>query len=514
MAAQRKDIMDIRQIILQKQQGVSNRQIEKNLQIHRNTVNYYVRHLRASGLNYTELLSLSDGDLEDLFPQTSQKDSRRYEELTAHFPDFLKQLRQVGCTREALWRDYLQQHPKGYSYTQFNLYLNKWLETTKVSGKLEHKAGEKMMVDYSGKRLSVVNRETGEISEMEVFVAVLPCSGYTYVEASSSQKRSDFIASVINALDFFGGVPRAIVPDNLKSAVSQASKYEAVLNRNFKQLGLHYGCVINPTRSRAPQDKALVENTVKLVYQRIFFPLNKNTFFSLAELNEAIGQQLEQHNNQQMKTYGASRKEQFLELEKTALNPLPPTPYQQREYRRAKVQKMGYIFFSENKNYYSVPYRYVGKHVDVQYTNTQVEVYYNRQRIASHSREFAKGRYVTQKEHLSSTHQFYQNWSPEYFTAQALKIGTHTQAYIQGLIASKTYPETAYKQALGILALRKAFDVRRIENACLLAQDFSSYGYHVVKNILENKTDMAVFAQDEPQQIPFHENLRGPQAYN
>lgn len=514
MAAKKIDIMDVRQLIQLKIREESNRSCSTILGIHRNTVNYYVRQLIATGCPYAELQLLNDIQLKELFPSRTSSDSDRYEELAQYFSYFKQQLLLPGATREFLWKEYLQKHPEGYGYTQFNEHLNNWLGQTKASGKFTHKAGDKLLVDYCGKKLQVVNKTTGEVRDIEVFVAILPCSGYTYVEASSSQGREDFINSVNNCFQFIGGSTKAIVPDNLKSAVTKASKYEPILNKTLKDLALHYGCVINPTRSYSPQDKAMVEGAVKLVYQRIFFPLRNMTFFSLDELNAQLHVELERHNAYLMETYQASRRKLFLDLEQEYLQPLPSEPYQIKHYKRAKVQKMGYIYFSDTKNYYSVPYRYIGRQVELQYNPDMIEIYCQSERIAVHKRDYRPGQYVTIKEHLSSTHRFYSDWSPEYFNKLAKNIGPKTCEYIDLLIKKQDYPEVGYKQALGILGLKKAFDKHRIETACTIALMHERYSYRTVKRILENNMDKMVESQPQQLFIPVHMNIRGPESYN
>ncbi|WP_461642398.1 IS21 family transposase [Labilibaculum euxinus] len=505
--------MDILQLIQLKLRGESNRSCSKILSIHRNTINYYVRQLKASGLQFSDLLELSDTELCELFPTPNTTDTDRYQELSAYFSYFKKQMLLPGCTRETLWQEYLQKHPEGYGYTQFNEHLNKWLNKAKVSGKLNHKAGEKVFVDYCGKKLRIADKESGELRDVEVFVGILPCSGHTFVEASYSQKREDFIGSMNNCLQFYGGSPKAIVTDNLKAAVSKASKYEAVLNKSLKAFALHYNCVVNPTRTYSPQDKALVEGAVKLVYQRIYFPLRNMIFFSLEDLNRQLKTELEKYNNYLMNTYQASRKKLFLDQEQAYLQSLPPAPYQIKHYKRAKVQKMGYIYLSDNKNYYSVPYRYIGKMVELQYNSEMLEIYYQGERISSHKRSQQAGYYSTIKEHLHSSHRFYSEWSPEYFQKLSADVGPNTSTYIGKLIQQQDYPELGYKQALGIIALKKAFSRSRIELACSMAQSHDRYSYRTVKRILENNMDKALQSQPQERSIPIHLNIRGSKAY-
>jgi len=506
--------MDIRQLLQLKSKGLSNRKSGAIIGIHRNSVNPYVRLFKASGKSYKELLLLPDKELYDLFPAPVSVQKKKYEALSSRFDYFRKELKKVGCTRQHLWTAYLLECPDGYSYTQFNEHFNRWLKRIKSSGKLDHKAGDKVYIDYTGKKLSYVDKTTGEVIDVEVFVGILPCSGYTFVEASASQKREDFIGSMNNCLRYFGGSPKAIVPDNLKSAVTKGSKYEPVLNKTFKDFALHYGTVINPTRTYSPQDKALVEGAVKLVYQRIFYPLNKMTFFSMEDLNKEIQKLLEVYNDYLLSHIKISRRQQFMDIEQAFLAPLPSENYELKYYKRAKVQKMGYVFLSADKNYYSVPYRFIGKRVEVSYNRQSVEIHYNRERIASHKRSYRPGQYTTIKDHLSSSHQFYKNWSPAFFEKLARPYGDAVVDYVKALIESKNYPEVAYKQCLGIFYLGKTHEKGRLNNACKRGLNFHSYGYHIIKKILDNKMDMDTENQANTEhEITAHENIRGAAYY-
>ena len=514
MAAKKVEIMKLKQLLLLKEKGESNRSCERILGIHRNTINSYVRLFRASGLSYTELLNLAEPALQELFPYKETIDKDRYNTLRGYFNYFGRELKKPGCTREALWREYLQKHPGGYGYSQFNEHYNRWRAKVTGSGKLTHKSGDKIYVDYTGKKLHVIDKQTGEITALEVFVAILPASQYTYVEASRSQKKEDFIKSVNNCLSFFEGVPKTIVTDNLKSAVSKASKYEAVLNKNLRALAIHYKTSINPTRAYSPQDKSLVEGAVKLVYQRIFYPLDKMTFFSIESINKAIREKLTEYNDYLMKLSGSSRRKEFLEIERLYLAPLPSEPYQMKEYRKAKVQKMGFVYLHQDKNYYSVPFRYIGHNVEVQYDSDTVEIYFKYERIAIHKRNYKKGAYTKIDEHLSSAHKFYLDWSPDFFLNQAKKLGSNTEAYIGKLLRQNTYPEIAYKQCLGIIHLKSQYTAERVEKACKIALDQPRYGYHIIKNILANKTDMQSSDIPPEPHITKHINIRGAKSYN
>src|SRR5690625_2554485 len=361
--------------------------------------------LHGHELSYEQLEGLSEGELAGLFPQADSKDRKRYEQLTGYFPTFENELRKTGCTLQTLWRSYLGDHPDGYRYTQFVHYFNQWKDKTKASGILRHQAGQKLFMDFTGKTLCWVDRDTGQVHPAQVFVAILPASQYTYVQATASQKRGDLVRAITDCKSWLGGVTKAIVGDNMKAVVAKGHKYAPMINKTLKDLALHYGCVIDATRPYHPKDKALVEGAVQLVYQRIFYPLSGRTFFSLAELNQAIGELLETYNDYRFHNRTTTRRQQFLEFEQSALDPLPPTRYQLRYYKRAKVQKIRHIYLGVDKNYYSVPHRYVGRHVEVQYTAGVVEIVYDGQRIAHHNRSRNACTYPTRGTHIPSAHQ-------------------------------------------------------------------------------------------------------------
>ena len=520
MAANRIGIMDIRQIIQLKIKQCSNRKIADLTGIHRNSVNAYVKLIEAASISYKQLSNYSDTDLLELFPSTKTTDKIRYEQLSAQFEYYRKELKKTGCTKLTLWKEYRQNYTDGYGRSQFNEHLNRWLKRVDGSGKLIHLAGDKLYVDYAGKKLSYVDKTSGEIIEVAVFVAILPCSGYTFVEATPSQKLPDFIGSMNRCLNFIGGVPKAIVPDNLKSAVTKASKYQATINKTFKDFALHYDCVISPTRAFKPQDKALVENAVRIVYNRIFYPLNKMTFFSLHDLNQELSKLLTQYNDYLLSNIKVSRQQQFLDIEKSTLSDLPSENYELRFFKIATVQKMGYVFLSEDKNYYSVPHRFIGKKVEVSYNSQSVDIQYNRERIATHKRSLKPGKYTSIQNHLSSAHKFYSEWSPDFFEKLATPLGESVKEYVKVLIESKNYPEEAYKQCLGIINLTHSYEKQRINTACKYALEMSRYGYHIIERILKNKMDLVetvlpdAVENTSQNHIAPHHNIRGAEAFS
>jgi transposase len=512
------DPMDLKQILSLHLDGYSNRQLAKTLNIGRNTVNSYFKLFKACDVPITELITKSAEELRELFPSHSTIDNTRFEALMSYFEKVNLARSKPGFTFQYHYQEYLTSVSEPYSYTQFMEHYHRKHSKKRGSMKLEHVAGNELFIDYAGKKLEIVDALTAEVTAVEIFVATLPCSQYTYVEACLSQKKGDLIKCTANALRFFGGVPKAIVCDNLKSAVTRSSKYEAEINRSFKDFARHYNCVINPTRAYAPQDKALVENAVQLTYQRIYYPIREMTFFSLAELNKEIWHHLEHYNDLLFSRKEASRKELFQSIEREFLKPLPVEKYEVIGYKRAKVQKIGYVYFSVDKTYYSVPYRYIGKHTQLQFTQSKVEVYYNHQRIAGHTRNPSKGTYTTNKDHLSSSHKAYSEWSPSYFINLAIKHGSSVEALVTGLINQGDYPEVQYKKAMGVIQLHQQYGSERLNTACHIALQANTYSYIRIKNILQNNMDKLGLADElitknQSSHIPKHHNIRGAKAY-
>jgi hypothetical protein len=511
------DLMDIKQIITLHLDGYSNRSIGETLGISRNTVNSYMHLFKACEYSFKEMLALDQASFNKLFTSHTTIKNDRYNELMLYFEKVNLARNHPGFTFLYHYRQYKEESKNPYSYTQFMEHYNRKHAKIKGSMKLEHQAGHEVYIDFAGKKLQIVDRYTGEIEPVEVFISILPQSQYTYVEACMTQKREDLIKCMASALAYYGGVPKAIVSDNLKSAVTRASKYEPDINRTFKDFAHHYNCAINPTRGYSPQDKALVENAVRLTYQRIYYPLKNMTFFSLEELNHEIRKLLDSYNDILLQRKEISRKELFQSVERGYLKPLPNTPYQIKQYTRAKVQKIGYVYFSPDKSYYSVPYRFIGKSTHIHYTTDTVEVYFYHERIALHKRNPAKGIYITNKEHLSSSHKAYAEWSPGYFKTMAAKHGHAVLTYIQQILSRSDYPETAYKSIMGIIQLHKTYGSERLNNACERALYANAPSYKLVKNILKNNLDKETNIQKELNldmpHIPKHDNIRGASKY-
>ena len=345
-----------------------------------------------------KLLSVEAGEIEPC----------RLLKLMEKFPQFSKELKKAGVTLKILWQEYKEKETAGYNYSQFCHYYHIWSKSSSDTATMhmEHKAGDKMFVDYTGKKMKITDKITGEIKEVEIFVAILGACGLTYVEASESQKKAEWIASNERAVYYMDGVPQAIVPDCLKSGVSNGNKYEPDINPEYLDFANHYGTVIIPARPSSPRDKSLVENAVNLVYMRIFAPLRDKIFYSISEINEAIWEKLEDHNNCPMQKLKTSRRELFNEIEKAALQRLPGEKYELKKILSQTIQCNYHIELREDNHYYSVSYKHIGKKVDIRYSETNVEIFYNNNRIALHKRDKTPGKYTTLTEHMHPDHKF------------------------------------------------------------------------------------------------------------
>jgi transposase len=505
----------IKQIIRLSQNGESKQGISASLKISRNTVKKYLLLIRTNGWDPDMLLLMEDKKLEDLFASPDKPDPERYDHLDELLPTYEKELLRTGVNRWVLWEEYKQKQPSGYSYSQFCYHLQLHFKYKKVTMHFEHLAGDKLFVDFTGKKLSIVDRHSGEIYAVEVFVATLGCSQLTYVEALLSQKKEHFINATQNAMHYFGGVPRVLVCDNLKSGVTKASNYEAELNEDYLAMANHYGTAVLPTRSARPRDKALVEKHVSFVYSRIFAPLRDCIFYSIEELNEAIRELLEKLNNASFQGRDYSRRDHFKAQEQHTLSPLPADRYEIKEYAYATVLKTSHVQLSKDKHYYSVPYRHIGDKVTLAYTQSSVSIYYKNERIAFHRRDFKKYGYTSVKEHLPSQHQFIAEWSPDKFIRWALSIDPVVESFIKKVLESKVYPEQAYRSCVGILSFDKKIGRERLINACKRATHFNTYNYKIIERIVQSKHDLLPFDDELPlqQTLPLHENIRGASYY-
>ncbi len=496
--------------------GKSKRFIAETLRVSRHTIDNYLGYLKAQvGEDLTSLLSWSEESLNRLV--THQDDATTQQTLELLFPQYEKELSKVGVTRLILWERYCLTTSNPVNYSRFCYYFRHWQAAQKVTMHLEHKAGDKLFIDFAGEKLSFIDPKTGEIIWVEVFIAVLGCSQMTYCQAVHSQKKADFLMALANCLTFFGGVPQAIVPDNLKSAVTKSHPYEPDLNESLEDFAAHYSTIIYPARSKHPRDKALVERTVGILYSRVYVAIKEQNFFSLSELNQAIFLKNNEHNEKFFQGRNQSRQSRFEELDRPVLMVLPANRYELKSFRTAKVQQNCHVMLGEDKHYYSVPFRYVGQYVKLSYSAETIEVYHEYKRIAIHARFRAKHQYTTLKEHLPATHQWVMNWSPEFFMEQAKKVGENTLKAIEQLLSTRKYPEQAYKSCAGILSLSHKKDIGkgRLEAACEIALMHDFVSQKLVISILDRQLDNTFFKKETPQTnpIPAHDNIRGASNY-
>jgi transposase len=504
----------LRHVLKLHNQGQNKLQITTTTGLSRNTVRKYLHIFIALKTTWEELNPLSDAALDELFckePTPSQDDRLvpLHDFLKAHE----KRLRQRGFTLLRLWESYHVQHPEGFKMTAFYRHYNLWKKRVHPSMHMTHKAGDKMFVDYTGEKLHVVDPESGELKTMEVFVAILGASQLTYVEAVESQRVEDFISCCENALRYFGGSPNAIVPDNLKSAVIKSNRYEPTLNDNFEAFADYYGMSVLPARAYKPKDKALVEGAVKITYIRIFASLPEALPTSLVELNERIGVLLEIHNRTSFKGRTYSRVEQFDELEKNSLQPLPTKRFELRSSSVATVMKNGHVCLGADKHYYSVPYGYISKKVKVLYSKSSVEFFYKYECIATHQRVRSAHNYTTDPIHMATQHQVLAEWNPDYFLAQARGIGKEVEFYIAQVLHKKPHPEQAYKSCQGILSFAKRVGHQRLIKACQRAHAYGLYHFRAIDDILQRSLDLFDIEEDRQLPMPTHENIRGEQYY-
>ena len=497
------------------EKNYSARQAAKAIGIGKTSATEYLAGFKASGLTYCSISGMSDSELLNCINHKKYAENPRYSELSKQFGYIESELKRTGVTLQLLWEEYKSDRSDYYGYSQFCHHFYKWRKEHKVSMRMDHKAGDKLFVDFTGKKLTVTDPGTGEMIEHEVFVSVLGASQLSYIEAVPSQKKADWIAVNQNALFFYGGVPAAIVPDCLKSAVTKADNYEPEINPSYKDFAEHYGTVILPARALHPQDKSLAENFVKHAYNRIYAPLRNRIFFSLEELNQALWEQLDIYNSRNFQGRDHSRKQLFKQIEQEQLRPLVRETYELKHFNQCRVQYNHHIYLKEDKHYYSVPFQYTGKKVMVSYTSGLVDIYYNNLRIALHKRDRKPYGYTTDEKHRPPTHQFQAKWTPKRYVSWARSIDPKVEHLITKILDSRPHPEQAYKTCMGLLNLHKKCDSQEYIKACNKALALNCLSLKFIKNTIESKTFNL-----EPEEelnlfnLPDHSNIRGKEHYN
>jgi transposase len=469
---------------------------------------------KAAGLTWPEVAALTDTQIEEqLFPVKRIPSSvKRPEPDYEYVYNELRTYRKFNLTLIQLWLEYKEKHPDGYQYSQFCDLYRRWRGKLDYVMRQEHRAGEKAFIDYSD-GLSILDLANGELILTQLFLVVWGASNYTYAEATLSQTLPEWIGSHRRALEYFSCVPRVLVPDNLKSGVSKACKYEPELNPTYTDMAEHYGCAVLPARPRKPRDKAKVEAGVLIAKRWILAVLRKRTFYSLAELNAAIQECLERLNSRPLRRLKKSRRELFETLDRPNALPLPARPYEYAEWYKARVNVDYHIEIDHH--YYSVPFQLLREKVDVRLTATTLEVFHKGERVAAHARSYVRGGYTTLKEHMPPEHRSYAEWSPSRFIHWAGKTGAATAQLVEKILATRTYPEQGYRACLGIIRLGRHYEPERVEAAAERALQFNACSYRSMKAILTAGLDRQQDNGERSAQmsLPLHQNIRGREYY-
>jgi transposase len=493
----------------------SARQIAKSCDIARSTVQEYLHRTEQAKVPWPLSPEMDDANLENRlfppaplpFPEKRQMPSMEY---------LHQERKKKGVTLQLLWHEYKETNPNGYQYSQFCERYRQWKKNLDVCLRQEYRAGEKLFVDYAGQTLPIQDPLTGETRQAHLFVATLGASNYTFAEATLSQDLPSWIQSHVHAFEFFHGVPEILIPDNLKTGVTHPCRYEPDLNPTYVNLAEHYGTVVIPARVRKPKDKAKVESAVLIAERWILAPLRHHTFFSPEELNQAIREKLQDYNLRKFQKLESSRKDLFETLDRPALKPLPQTPYEYAEWKKARVNIDYHIEVDDH--YYSVPYQLVKESVEVRFTPTTLEVLFKNRRVASHARSYRKGSFTTLKEHMPKAHQQSLDWTPSRIIRWAQQLGPHTENLVTQILQRKPHPQQGFRSCLGIIRLGKIYSKERLEAACAYAISIQGFFYKSVQSILKNRLDqkhtLLPIREESTSLFPLeHPNIRGKEYY-
>jgi transposase len=489
--------------------GLSQHQIARSCSISQSTVHEYVSAAQVAGIKWPLPEDWDDRKIEKtLFPQRSAPAVwRKHPE--PDWPQIHQELQtHKDLTLQLVWQEGRESNPEGYAYSRFCDLYRRWLKKLDLVLRQEHRAGEKMFVDYAGATIPIYDPQTGEVQPAAVFVAVLGASSYTFAEATSGQDLRNWIGSHIRAFEFFSGVVEVVVPDNLKSAVTHPSFYEPDLNPTYRDLGEHYGVAIIPARPYRPRDKAKAEAGVQVVQRWIVAALRKHKFFSLDEANQAIAALLVRLNQRPFRKREASRATLFAQLDRPALRPLPVTRYEFGKWTTARVNIDYHI--EVERHYYSVPYALVHQNVDARLTADTLEILHRGVRVASHVRSYEAGKATTLAEHRPKAHQKYVDQTPSRLIEDAQQVGPYTGQLVETILTAKRHPEMGYRSCLGILRLAKTYPVERMEAAAQRALRARAYNCQSLESILKNQLDRLPLPGDPP--VPpavEHDNIRG-----
>lgn len=492
-------------------QGQSQTKVAEACGVSRTTVGDYIRRLNAVEVDFEACEKLDDLELEKLlYPQPiyTNKPALDFEKIH-------RELSKKGVTLQLLWQEYKSQNPRGYQYSQFCQLFKAWKKTIDVSLRQHYVPGEYCFIDYAGHTVRIHGSAPEDSFDAQVFVSALGASHYIYCEATRSQKKKDWLESHVRMLDFYGGVPKVLVPDNLRSGVNKACRYDPEINPSYADLARHYRCAVVPARPAKPRDKAKAETAVLMVERQILAPLRHQKFFNLEDLNSAIKEKLVELNRKGFQKISGSRISLFENMERSTLANLPTHRFVIKEHKQVKVQVNYHV--SVEKHHYSVPYKYIGKTIEARYSNHIIELYFKNKAIASHPRSYKQGGYTTIKDHMPEKHQQYLAWTPERLINWAGEAGPSTKKLAEKIIDRQVVAQQGYNSVKGLISLSKKYGQTKLEQACFRALRISSPSYKTVKNILSNGLE------DKPLPLPeatiltnvtSHENIRGAEFFN
>jgi len=494
------------------QLGRSHREVSRSCRLSHGSVAAYLERAKRASLTWEKVQSHDDAALENLLYPAPQ--SRANGWIEPDWSQIYVERKRPGVTMLLLWEEYRAEHgEQGYGYSRFCQLYREYRGRLNVTMRQEHKAGEKLFVDWAGQKVALVDRSTGEVCEASLFVAAFGASQHTYAEATLGETLHEWIRVHSNALEFFGGCPEILVPDNTKTAVKSPCRYDPDLNRTYQDFADHHGVAVIPTRIKKPKDKAKVENAVLQAERWILARLRNQTFFDLASLNRAIRKLLTDLNDRPRKAlHGATRRTLFEQLDRPVLKPLPRERYTFANFKPVRVGRDYHVEL--DRHYYSVPYQLVGLELDLKATAHLVEVFHKARPVARHRRSSTPG-HTTLEEHMPKSHRAYKGWSPQRFIKWAEKTGPWTAELAGRIMASKRHPEQGYRACFGLIGLAKRYGSERLERASKRSLDLKSPSYKSVKSILRSGLDKEPIKEESATASTglVHSNIRGAGYY-
>jgi transposase len=493
------------------QAGLSYSEVGRTLKISKSVAGKYVSLARAAGVDWAMVQTLTDDELDArLYLPALPRSSHQ---LAPDFALVHQELKRAGVTLQLLWEEYAKDNPLAYKYTSFCVKYREWAMGLKRSMRQTHVAGEKLFIDYAGQTVAIIDAATGEITRAQIFVATLGASNYTYACATARQTTADWIGAQVQALEFFGGVPRLIVPDQTRSLVKNPERYDPQPNRLYDEFAAHYGCALLPARPAHPRDKPKVENAVLVVERWILARLRNRRFFSLIELNQAIALLLVDLNQRAFKKLPGCRRSAFDLLDAPALQPLPATRFEFFKWKSAKVNIDYHVEF--DGHYYSVPHALVRTTVELRVTANLVECFSSNQRVACHPLSHQRGRHTTTPKHMPASHRAHLEWTPQKLIDWGLRIGVSTAAVVTWQLEHRPHPEQGYRACLGMQRLAREYTPARLEAACTRALAIRSPNLKSVTSILKRGLDRQhSLPTITSSALPVHENIRGPDYFH